>query len=38
VTVLPVVSGGEAIRAFEKGGWHIERRAKSRHIINEKGR
>jgi predicted RNA binding protein YcfA (HicA-like mRNA interferase family) len=30
---LPVVSGKEAIRAFEKAGWHIDRRAKSRHII-----
>jgi predicted RNA binding protein YcfA (HicA-like mRNA interferase family) len=28
---LPVISGKEAIRAFEKAGWSIERRAKSRH-------
>ena len=33
---LPVISGKEAIRAFEKAGWHIERRAKSRHIIMKK--
>jgi predicted RNA binding protein YcfA (HicA-like mRNA interferase family) len=30
---LPVISGKEAIRAFQKAGWTIERRAKSRHII-----
>lgn len=33
---LPVISGKEAIKAFEKAGWHIERRAKSRHIIMKK--
>lgn len=33
---LPVISGKEAIRAFEKSGWHIDRRAKSRHIIMKK--
>ncbi|MFV1974860.1 MAG: type II toxin-antitoxin system HicA family toxin [Candidatus Scalindua sp.] len=33
---LPVISGKEAIRAFEKAGWSIERRAKSRHIIMKK--
>ena len=33
---LPVISGKEAIRAFEKAGWYIDRRAKSRHIIMKK--
>jgi predicted RNA binding protein YcfA (HicA-like mRNA interferase family) len=33
---LPVISGKEAIRAFEKAGRYIERRAKSRHIIMKK--
>ena len=33
---LPVISGKEAIRAFEKVGWYIDRRAKSRHIIMKK--
>jgi len=33
---LPVISGKEAIRAFEKAGWSVERRAKSRHIIMKK--
>ncbi len=33
---LPVISGNEAIRAFEKAGWYIDRRAKSRHIIMKK--
>ncbi len=33
---LPVISGKEAIRAFEKSGWHIERRARSRHIVMKK--
>jgi len=28
---LPVISGKEAVRAFEKAGWKIVRRAKSRH-------
>lgn len=36
MTKLPVISGKEAIRAFEKAGWCIERRAKSRHIIMKK--
>ncbi|MFQ5965323.1 MAG: type II toxin-antitoxin system HicA family toxin [Candidatus Scalinduaceae bacterium] len=35
---LPVISGKEEIRAFEKAGWSIERRAKSRHIIMKKSR
>ena len=33
---LPVISGKEAIRAFEKAGWYIDRRAKSRHIVMKK--
>ena len=33
---LPVISGKEAITAFEKAGWYIDRRAKSRHIIMKK--
>jgi predicted RNA binding protein YcfA (HicA-like mRNA interferase family) len=33
---LPVISGKEAIRAFEKSGGQIDRRAKSRHIIMKK--
>jgi len=34
---LPVVSGKEAVRAFEKDGWKVIRRAKNRHIIMKKG-
>jgi len=33
---LPVISGREAVRAFEKDGWKVIRRAKSRHIIMKK--
>jgi predicted RNA binding protein YcfA (HicA-like mRNA interferase family) len=33
---LPVVSGAEAIRAFEKIGWMRQRRGSSRHIILKK--
>jgi predicted RNA binding protein YcfA (HicA-like mRNA interferase family) len=33
---LPVISGREAVRAFEKDGWRVVRRAKSRHIIMKK--
>jgi len=33
---LPVISGKEAVRAFEKDGWKVVRRAKSRHIIMKK--
>jgi len=33
---LPVISGSEAVRAFEKDGWRVVRRAKSRHIIMKK--
>mgnify|MGYP001224212706 FL=1 len=33
---LPVISGKQAIKVFEKAGWNVERRAKSRHIIMKK--
>jgi len=33
---LPVISGKQAVKAFEKAGWYVERRAKSRHIIMKK--
>jgi predicted RNA binding protein YcfA (HicA-like mRNA interferase family) len=33
---LPVISGKEAVRAFENDDWRIVRRAKSRHIIMKK--
>ncbi|ODS30678.1 MAG: hypothetical protein SCARUB_04221 [Candidatus Scalindua rubra] len=33
---LPVISGKDAVKAFEKDGWEIQRRAKSRHIIMKK--
>ena len=33
---LPVISGKEAVRAFEKDGWKVVRRAKSGHIIMKK--
>jgi len=33
---LPIISGKEAVRAFEKDGWRIARRARSRHIIMKK--
>ena len=33
---LPVISGREAVRAFEKDGWRVVRRARSRHIIMKK--
>lgn len=33
---LPVVSGKEAMRVFEKAGWHFVRRARSRHMIMKK--
>ena len=31
-----MVSGKEAVKAFEKDGWKVIRRAKSRHIIMKK--
>ncbi len=33
---LPVISGKEAIQAFERAGWYIDRRARSKHIIMKK--
>lgn len=36
MTKLPVISGREAIRVFERNGWKAVRRAKSRHIIMKK--
>lgn len=33
---LPAISGKEAVRTFEKAGWYIERRARSRHIVMKK--
>jgi len=33
---LPVISGKEAVKAFEKDGWKVIRRAKSRHVIMKK--
>ena len=33
---LPVISGKETVRAFEKDGWKVVRRAKSNHIVMKK--
>ncbi len=33
---LPIISGREAVRTFERDGWKVVRRAKSRHIIMKK--
>jgi len=33
---LPVISGREAVKAFERDRWYVERRARSRHIIMKK--
>jgi len=33
---LPVISGKEAVKAFEKAGWYVDRRARSGHIIMKK--
>jgi predicted RNA binding protein YcfA (HicA-like mRNA interferase family) len=33
---LPVVSGRDAVIAFEKAGWYVDRRAKGSHIIMKK--
>lgn len=33
---LPVTSGREAAKAFERDGWRVVRRARSRHIIMKK--
>lgn len=36
MAALPVISGQEAVRAFEKAGWHMDRRARSAHIVMKK--
>lgn len=33
---LPAISGREAVKAFERDGWRVVRRARSRHIIMKK--
>lgn len=33
---LPVISGKQAVKAFEKAGWTVVRRGSSRHIIMKK--
>lgn len=33
---LPVISGKEAVKAFENAGWYVDRRARSGHIIMKK--
>ena len=33
---VPLISGKEAVKAFSKLGWHVERRAKGSHIILKK--
>jgi predicted RNA binding protein YcfA (HicA-like mRNA interferase family) len=33
---LPVISGKEAVKAFQKSGWEIKRIGSSRHIILKK--
>jgi len=33
---IPVISGMEAVRAFESDGWRVVRRARTRHIIMKK--
>ncbi len=33
---LPVISGQEAVKAFEKDGWSVVRRGKTRHVIMKK--
>ena len=33
---LPVISGRETVKVFERDGWEVMRRAKSRHIIMKK--
>ncbi len=30
---VPLISGRDAVKAFSKLGWHVERRAKGSHII-----
>jgi len=33
---LPVVSGREAVKAFQKTGWYVARQGKGSHIIMKK--
>jgi len=33
---IPVISVMEAVRAFERDGWRVVRRARTRHIIMKK--
>ncbi len=33
---LPVISGKQAVKAFQKAGWYVDRRARRRHIIMKK--
>lgn len=35
-TKLPVISGKEAVKAFEKAGWKFVRTGSSRHMIMKK--
>jgi predicted RNA binding protein YcfA (HicA-like mRNA interferase family) len=34
---LPVVSGEEAVRAFERAGWHVHRRRGSHVVMLKRG-
>jgi len=36
MTGVPLISGMEAVKAFSKLGWHVERHAKGSHIIMKK--
>jgi predicted RNA binding protein YcfA (HicA-like mRNA interferase family) len=36
MTRLFLISGREAVKAFARLGWHVERRAKGSHIIMKK--
>lgn len=36
MTGVPLISGRDAVKAFAKLGWHVERRAKGSHIIMKK--
>jgi len=33
---LPVISGRKVVKAFERDGWRVVRRARSKHIIMKK--
>jgi len=37
VARLPVISGAEAVRAFEEGGWHYDRQQGSHVILLKPG-